>query len=134
MFQGSSVIVKVFGGLFLLLLLSSFSLVYFHTKSMSAMDMTMRGCPFMNDVVPVLCTMSPLEHIEAWQYMFLALPVAFVLLLCLAVFVSFLYFPKWLPVRLRVFQLILSYTTKKSKFQSYIQEAFSKGILNPKLF
>jgi hypothetical protein len=104
---------------------------------MSAMDVPMPGCPFMNDGVAVLCTMSPLEHIEAWQDMFLAIPVTSIILLCivaLAFAVPFLYSPKWSPPRLRAFEFTPLYTTQKLSFQSYIQEAFSSGILNPKLF
>jgi hypothetical protein len=124
------------GGFFLLLLVSSFSLAYFHTKGMSAMDVPMPGCPFMNDGVAVLCTMSPLEHIEAWQDMFLAIPVTFALLLCLTLLfvVAFIHSPKWSPPRLRALEFTPLYTTQKLSFQSYIQEAFSSGILNPKLF
>jgi hypothetical protein len=137
MFQRSSIMLKVLDGFFLLLLVSSFSLAYFHTKGMSATDMPMPGCPFMNDGIAVLCTMSPLEHIEAWQDMFLAIPVTSIILLCIVTLVfavPFLYSPKWSPPRLLVLQLIPLHTAKRSPFQSYIQEAFSSGILNPKLF
>ncbi len=137
MFKKSSVMLKVLSGFFLLLVVSSFSFAYFHTQSMSATDMPMPGCPFMNDGTPVLCTMSPLEHIEAWQHMFLALPVAFALLLCVAVLafaLPFLYSPNRLLLRRLQFNFSPLYTNGKPLFQSYIQEAFSSGILNPKLF
>lgn len=137
MFRRSSVTLKIMGGIFMLLLLGSFSLAYFHTQGMSAMDVPMPGCPFMNDGVPVLCTMSPLEHIEAWQDMFTAIPVAFAILLCLTLLVFFtpyLHSFKWSPPLRSRFRFTAPYTTSKPIFQSYIQEAFSSGILNPKLF
>jgi hypothetical protein len=137
MFKSTVMIKKLLGGFSLLLLLTSFGFAYFHTQSMSAQDMPMPGCPFMNDGVPVLCTMSPLEHIEAWQDMFTAVPVTFTLLLCLTLLVFFapyLYSFKWSPPLRSRFRFTAPYTTSKPTFESYIQEAFSNGILNPKLF
>lgn len=137
MFKSTVMIKKLLGGFSLLLLLTSFGFAYFHTQSMSAMDVPMPGCPFMNDGVPVLCTMSPLEHIEAWQDMFTAIPVTFAILLCITLLVFFapyLHSFKWSPPLRSRFRFTAPYTTSKPIFQSYIQEAFSSGILNPKLF
>ena len=137
MFRDLPTIRTFFGGFLIVLILSSFSFAYFHTQSMSAMDVPMPGCPFMNDGVPVLCTMSPLEHIEAWQDMFTAIPVTFAILLCLTLvvfFAPYLHSFKWsLPLRHR-FRFTPLYSISRPVFQSYIQEAFSSGILNPKLF
>ncbi len=137
MFKGSSVILKAMSGFLLLLVVSSFGFAYFHTQSMSATDVPVSGCPFMNEGTAVLCTMSPLEHIEEWQHMFLAIPVAFALFLCVAVLtfaLPFLYSTNRLLLRRFQFNFSPPYTNGKPLFQSYIQAAFSSGILNPKLF
>ena len=138
MFLKSQSLFKIIAGFFLFALVSSFALAYLHTRSMVAMDMPMTGCPFMNEGVPVLCTMTPLEHIEAWQHMFLAIPATgILLLLCLvllAICIPYFYIHKWSPQSLRVFNTSPPRIPNKLVFQSYIQEAFASGILNPKLF
>ncbi|MBP6924135.1 MAG: hypothetical protein KBC62_02395 [Candidatus Pacebacteria bacterium] len=138
MFKSTVMIKKLLGGFSLLLLLTSFGFAYFHTQGMSATDMPMPGCPFMNDGVPVLCTMSPLEHIEAWQDMFVAIPalgIALLLsLILLSVFI-FNHLPQKWPVQAnRFFQPAPSSIALKQSFSSYLTKAFSDGILNPKLF
>jgi hypothetical protein len=138
MFLKSHSLVKIAAGFFLFALVSSFALAYLHTRAMAAMDMPMTGCPFMNEGTPVLCTMTPLEHIEAWQHMFLAIPATgILLLLCLvllAICIPYFYTHKWSPQSLRVFNTLPPRIPNQSVFQSYIQEAFASGILNPKLF
>lgn len=138
MFKGAPVIKKCIGAFSLLLLLVSFGFAYFHTQSMSAVDIPMPGCPFMNDGQPVLCTMSPLEHIEAWQDMFVAIPnVEIALLLSLILLSAFAFYrlpQKWPSFSIQLFQISPTYSPRAIRVNSYITEAFSNGILNPKLF
>jgi ABC-type phosphate transport system auxiliary subunit len=127
---------KVIGVLFLLSLIVSLGFGYFHVKNMGSMDMPMPGCPFMSEF-SVVCSMSPLEHIEAWQHMFTAIPGTMTLILLLGVLMLFgsrsftdFFSPPCLEVSSR---------TKFSRAQNvsthnYLQEFFSRGILNPKLF
>ena len=138
MFYRLPVVQKMIGAMFFLSLFVSLGFGYLHVKNMSVMDMPMPGCPFMIDT-SVVCSMNPLQHIEAWQHFFTAIPsvgiTALVLLLsALALCVSpafsqFLNYPRLelllrvpAPRTLNVFQL------------NYLQEFFSQGILNPKLF
>lgn len=138
MFQGATITKKFMGLFSLLLLLVSFGFAYFHINGISAMDMPMPGCQFMSEGQPVLCTMSPLEHIEAWQDMFTAIPNSEVLsllsLLLLALF-SFNYPPsRWPQPILRLFYIPQPQSGPVLFSASYLTEAFSDGILNPKLF
>ncbi len=138
MFQGATITKKLMGLFSLLLLLVSFGFAYFHTQSMSATDIPMPGCPFMNDGKPVLCTMSPLEHIEAWQDMFTAIPTTEILLL-LSLLLLALYTLQRLPSKwpqsiLRTFYIPQPHSVPRLSFSSYLAQAFSDGVLNPKLF
>ncbi len=138
MFYRLPVIQRLIGGLFLLSLAVSLGFGYFHVKNMGSMDIQVPGCPFMIDT-SVVCSMNPLQHIEAWQHLFTAIPsvgiTALILLLsalalCISpVFSQFLKHPRVeslfripAPRTLNVFR------------QNYLQEIFSQGILNPKLF
>lgn len=138
MFKGATTAKKFMGLFSLLLLLVSFGFAYFHTQSMSATDIPMPGCPFMNDSKPVLCTMSPLEHIEAWQDMFTAIPTTeILLLLSLLLFSLFTLHrlpSKWPQSILQTFYIPQPYRTPRLSFGSYLAQAFSDGVLNPKLF
>lgn len=99
-------------------------------------DGTMSNCPFMPGVS--ICTMTPLEHIAASQSMFSALPLGgkfsliplliFVTLL-LAHSISKLFVPPSRLVRARGFISHQGYVP----LRHYLQEAFSSGILNPRI-
>ncbi len=124
------------GGFFLLSLIASLGFGYSHAKNMGAMDIPMPGCPFMSEF-SVICSMSPMEHIEAWQHMFTAIPGTMTLMLLVSVLMLFgsrLFADFFSPPRLE-----LSLRTQFSETQnlfahSYLQDFFSRGILNPKLF
>lgn len=137
MFRGATTTKKVMGLFSLLLLLVSFGFAYFHIQSMSATDMPMPGCPFMSGQ-SVLCTMSPLEHIEVWQDIFTAIPTTEVLLLLslilLALFTLHRLPSKWPQSILRTFYITKPRSTSRLSFSSYLAQAFSDGVLNPKLF
>ena len=103
---------------------------------MGSLGQEMPGCPVMG--MTVVCQMDPLEHIAAWQSMFVsALPNG--ILNVLAVLLAFLFFaflkkdgrflplassPKTIQVPRRVISII----------RNPLADAFSNGILNPKIF
>ena len=97
----------------------------------------MSNCPFMG--ITALCKMNPLEHMNAWQNLFAAIPskaanpLAALLLLALFAVVflrDFWNVKKHQPVA------IFRQRFREKTFVAHtsLQEAFSSGILNPKLF
>lgn len=101
-------------------------------------NMTMTNCPFIFGQA-VVCNMSPLGHIVTWQSMFTSIlqqngPSFLFMLLAALVFVI-------LRTRLRRPSIDRTYThVRFLAGKNYIsrtsplQELFSNGILNPKLF
>jgi len=137
MIIGKNNIAKIFFfvGAVIFLSMSFFGLYHFSTQMNS--DMSMSNCPFM--VGMSLCTMTPFEHISAWQNIFGNVPVQngtiVMLLFAVSLALAFLLTrkinspPKY-PLDLR----------RHLHFEKYIpavhflQELFSDGILNPKTF
>ncbi len=116
------------------LLLGSFGVLHF---GMMPPDGQMSGCPFMGG--GAVCRMDPLEHLAAWQSAFtVTIPGQSVASLVLLLLLSLLLlrhgrhrFPrkKILPTRdFRVPHRVRFF------FHHPLQEAFSDGILHPKLF
>ncbi len=133
----STTIKKVVCGFFLLSLLGSFVFVYLHVQGMTNLNMPMFGCPLMDDTA-VVCNMNPIEHIEAWQHMFTALPqIGAILLMALIVALAFslhrLLPWLWLSSTLYRFKRVTG-GVPRYRIQNHLQELFSQGILNPKLF
>ena len=133
----STTIKKVVCGFFLVSLFASFLFAYLHVQGMMSMDMPMPGCPLMGDTT-VVCTMDPIEHIEAWQHMFTALPqIGLVLLIVLVAALAFslhrLFSRIWLLRTLYRFKSVVG-VANEYRTRSHLQELFSQGILNPKLF
>ncbi len=97
-------------------------------------DGHMPGCPFMGGTA--VCQMNPFEHISAWQSMFTstAAESSFSLLLltlmvvawCAGIFKVRFYPEIRAPLQYHQHNLFF--------FRSPLQEAFSNGILNPKIF
>lgn len=124
------------------LILYTFYVLLFGVFQMN-MDMnSMDGkvnCPFGGHSMAI-CQMNPMEHIEEWQSMFTMLPDQNTLSLVLIIF-AFLVLSRlkfWnkfsisnLPVLFARVRFTLS-----NNFKTFnpLQEAFSNGILNPKLF
>ncbi len=105
------------------------TLLIFSFGSM-VMNMDGRGfCPVMG--MSVLCQMNPLEHIGKWQVMFTALPLEIIFvvfaLLFLMIYAAFKY--SLVPPSLIRYEF-----SSFNFFRSPLQEAFSDGILNPKIF
>ena len=93
-------------------------------------------CPFMAQGSS-MCTMTPLEHISAWQNMLTALPVGNILLATLLIFtfVSVL-LSRIILTRLEHKLLSIYRFRYRKRFteRNYLQEAYSAGLLNPKTF
>ena len=141
MFGTSSSFRKIVGMCFLMTLFVSFASAYLHIQSMAgtgSTNMPMPGCPFMNESA-VMCSMDPIQHIAAWQHMFTTTPqMGAILLLALIIACAFArtQLLSWLW---KIPDLELSYrktATPLERYTStnYLQEIFSQGILNPKLF
>ncbi len=119
-------------GLFLLLLLGA---------SQFGMGMEMSGkmvnCPFTGHSMSV-CKMNPLEHIEEWQSMFTAIPAKdvvtiFFLLLVIVALTTLSFWSRFSIPDIRYLYTRL-FSKKKFHIPNPLEEAFSQGILNPKLF
>ena len=135
-FSKTSFVKKVIGIVFLLSFFVPLLFVYGHVKNMSTMDMPIFGCPLMNQTA-VVCTMSPIEHIEAWQHMFTAtsetLPL--MLLICLLLFFGSKAFHNFFNPPRIIVSLRKYFSPTQNQFTyNYLKESFSRGILNPKLF
>lgn len=98
------------------------------------------NCPFANHLMSI-CKMNPMEHIQEWQSTFTTLPakdapspLLSILLALLALF-GLRFFKKfslhdqpWPEVYINSFYL------RKHQIFDPLREAFSNGILNPKIF
>ena len=119
------------------LFMSSFGLSHFSMHMGIDGKMSMDDCPFM--IGTSLCTMNPFEHISLWQSMFIALPhqnsvVLYVLLLSVFIFYH-IYFRYLFSPPQNILSVTLSRLYQATFIStSYLHEAFSSGILNPKLF
>lgn len=138
MFGASSNFRKVIGICFLMILFVSFISAYLHVRGMGNMDMPMLGCPFMNESA-VMCSMDPIQHITAWQHMFTATPEFGALLLLALIIAIALARTNLLSWLWKIPELELTHrriprSVERYNSRSYLQEIFSQGILNPKLF
>ncbi len=104
------------------------------------MDGTIIICPFSGHSMSI-CKMNPLEHIEEWQSMFTTLPskgtlsVILSILLTLLALLGLKYFKKLsLENFSRPETWMESFYSRTVPVFNHLQEAFSQGILNPKLF
>ncbi|OGI74912.1 hypothetical protein A3D36_01275 [Candidatus Nomurabacteria bacterium RIFCSPHIGHO2_02_FULL_36_29] len=109
---------------------------------MMGMDMNspMVNCPFGGHSMSI-CKMNPMEHIQEWQSMFTTLPAKDALSSLLSILLALLalfglrFFKKfslhdqpWPEVYISPFYL------RKRQIFDPLKEAFSSGILNPKIF
>ena len=116
------------------LLLGTFGLS--HAGMTTGMDGQMTDCPFSPGVA--ICSMSPLEMISASKSLLTTLPqqkdVFSLFMLLLAAALAFAVF--WRPFISP--RPVLSYVLRPRReyipFHNPLQELFSNGILNPKLF
>ncbi len=95
------------------------------------------GCSFMN--IATLCAMNPFTHIATWQNMFASsFPKEIFSLLALALLIALFAFTVRNFLRdsnvSQTLTPIQRLTTRISHTKNSLQEAFSSGILNPKLY
>lgn len=100
-------------------------------------DGVMSNCPAMGMIS--VCQMNPLEHILAWQGMFAFTPnqnnILAALLLLLAIALGILRTRQRHVVSLyKIFTPKRRYGQSHSLWRTSLQEAFSNGILHPKIF
>ncbi len=127
-----------------LYLISVATLAFFFAASFGVMHtgMTtdsqghMHDCPFMGMVI--ICEMSPLQHVSAWQNTFATLvlgqsgtSLVYGVLLALFLYAVFRSVP--LPIREYIPILYIS-DTVLSTHSNALKQALSSGILHPKVF
>ena len=102
-------------------------------------DGTMQMTPCSMPGMTTLCTMNPLTHITEWQEMFVALPLnifAFAFLL-FGISVAVVFSWTWqehFSLKIQRGSRLLVRRNEQPDVSSPLQELFSNGILNPKLF
>lgn len=116
------------------LLLGTFG--FSHAGMIMEMDGRMTDCPFAPGVA--ICNMTPLEMIAASQNLLTTLPqqkdpAYLLLLLAAAAFALIFFWKPFSPLRVSLVPIPIS-NREYMPLHSYLQEAFSNGILNPKLF
>ena len=124
-------------GILAIFVVPSFGLAHFNMNMGMDGKMSMSDCPFTAGSSS-LCTMSPLEHISNWQNMFTAIPhqdtvLQFLLVLSM-LFFSFIFFRQVFSPPKNNFYLNRHRQRRHIFLITYLEEAFSSGILNPKLF
>ena len=119
----------------ILILYGSFGLPHFGMSSSMGMNGEMGPCPFMPSVA--ICNMTPLQHIAAAQSILTATPqersnLLFMLLLAFAALITASFYRRilWPPL----VPVSLTFVKYPAFAQSSLQEAYSRGILNPKIF
>lgn len=145
MFGAKEIVQKAIAVLFLVAVFSTFVFAYLHIKGMAMSEIALPGCPFMDMGSTALCSMSPLEHIEAWQHLLTATPAtATILLVLLALLIGKKHL-HCLRMTVEQFPFILTYYFKRSRditvsaiyinrTYDFHNDLFSQGILHPKLF
>ena len=134
-----NIIFKKINPVFLALVLMPFLwMALFGLSQMSAnMNGEMINCPFSDHSMSI-CKMNPLEHIQEWQSMFTTLPVkdavSFISLLLVIIALTTLSF--WNRFSIPDIRYLHTRLLYKKNFHipNPLEEAFSQGILNPKLF
>lgn len=121
-------------GIMAFLLVGSFGMS--HAGMDTKMDGRMIDCPFTPGVS--ICNMSPLEMIAASQSMFTTLlqpkdPASLLLLLLSAILALALIFKPLSPPRLAFSRAVVP-RREYVPISNALQELFSNGILNPKLY
>ncbi|HVY72754.1 MAG TPA: hypothetical protein VG984_01730 [Candidatus Paceibacterota bacterium] len=100
-------------------------------------DGKMAPCPFSGE--GAICTMNPLEHIAAWQNAFTTTvqnerDIAFLLIALTLLFTVGFWRELFTKRDLRSLQKWHSVLREEFSIFDPLQEAFSNGILNPKVF
>lgn len=142
-----SFVSRKFGTFLAIMVLSIFIFITFfganHTLGMEMReDGKMSGCLF--DGKAEICPMTFSDHLSRWQGMFTAIPQKADLLV--ALFLLILVFSTFLLFNLRRRLLLLLFSRLSDRWRLYLKqnphlslfdhlrEAFSQGILNPKIY
>lgn len=129
----------------LFVLLSLFFIVGFGLSHSLGMEMrdngTMGGCMF--DGQAAICPMTFAEHLSKWQDMFTVIPQKSIILIQLLVLISTFAIVAF-ALRQHLLLSLFSYFSERWKFYiknnpnlalfDRLREAFSQGILNPKIY
>jgi hypothetical protein len=118
-----------------LLFMSSFGML--HMGMNMGPDGTMSDCPFAPGGSSI-CTMTPLEHIGAIQSLFTTLPqrdnaLSLFLLLISGIFAVVFFWQSASPPKL-LYKRRSIFERGYIPLHGFLQEAFSNGILNSKVF
>lgn len=103
--------------------------------AMVTQDGPPHGCPYMGKAT--ICTMTPLEHLTEWQHRFMStIPASSTLLLAAVLFGLFLMSRLWglFVPKSPLVQKIFFYRAAVVGILDPLKLAFSRGILNPKIF
>ncbi len=117
------------------LIVGGFGVLYSFGMNMNS-NRDMSPCPFMAQSSSI-CTMTPLEHISAWQSMLTALPSVNILLFTLLIFsLGTTLLTKAILIQLekKLLSIYRFRYRKRFRERNYLQEAYSSGLLNPKNF
>lgn len=94
-------------------------------------------CPFSGHSMSI-CNLNITEHIQEWQAMFTTLPSkdAIAILFALFLFVALQKLTPWKTFSFPEIKNVHTYFLLKDRFHIFdpLKDAFSRGILNPKLF
>ncbi|OGG75018.1 hypothetical protein A3H74_04240 [Candidatus Kaiserbacteria bacterium RIFCSPLOWO2_02_FULL_51_13] len=132
--QGSTAKTLLSFALVAFLLLGTFG--FSHAGMTTGMDGQMADCPFTPGVA--ICNMSPLEMISASQSLFTTLPqqqdaLLLLMLLVAGALALAVFWKPFIPLRPAV-----TYSSRRKREYipvfNALQELFSNGILNPKLY
>ncbi len=127
---------KIFGLLTLgfFLFVGGFGILSSFSMNMSS-EGEMPPCPFMAQGSSI-CNMTPLEHISSWQSMLTALPVGNILLATLLIFAVIILISKDALglIEQKLLSIYRFRYRKRFTTHNYLQEAYSRGLLNPKTF
>jgi len=125
----------VFGSLAFFVIAAAALLVPWHLADMEmggGGDMT--GCPFMT--MATLCKMSVADHISQWQFIFYGFHRnSFFLFFYVLAALIILVWHDVIPIDQSNFRKKV-YCAKNIEYKlfDYVKEAFSRGLLNPKLY
>lgn len=127
-----------FAALFVLFFLTSYFGAVTIDMPMDS-DGTMSGCAMPG--MATLCQMNPLEHIGMWQSMFTAMPNQNDIFAILLILLSFALAAALIhshrshaPPKAPILSSSFTYYKRYVPIVSPLQEAFSNGILHPKIF
>lgn len=137
-------VTKFSKAILLLAVLAFFSVGFLglgHTNmTMSSNEEMPTGNCFMPGMTAVLYQMNPLEHIATWQSMFTVIPSQSDILSLLAALLAlvagalFSIYQSIAPPKIRIPQSQFLYSKRYIPIGNSLQEAFSNGILHPKIF